>query len=59
MNTNGYLPGSFKDRSKELIRVLSGINLDERINGCKIIGKIAEKNPENRIIFEQADKKIY
>ena len=39
-------PDSFKDRSKELIRVLSGINIDERINGCKIIGKIAEKNPE-------------
>ncbi|MFH0904898.1 MAG: hypothetical protein V1854_06920 [Methanobacteriota archaeon] len=39
-------PDSFKDRSKELIRVLSGINVDERINGCKIIGKIAEKNPE-------------
>ncbi len=39
-------PDSFKDRSKELTRVLSGINIDERINGCKIIGKIAEKNPE-------------
>ena len=39
-------PDHFKDRSKELIRVLSGINIDERINGCKIIGKIAEKNPE-------------
>ncbi|TRZ86848.1 MAG: hypothetical protein D4R88_10195 [Methanosarcinales archaeon] len=39
-------PDYFKDRSKELIRVLSGINIDERINGCKIIGKIAEKNPE-------------
>lgn len=39
-------PDYFKDHSKELIRVLSGINIDERINGCKIIGKIAEKNPE-------------
>jgi predicted regulator of Ras-like GTPase activity (Roadblock/LC7/MglB family) len=39
-------PDFFKDRSKELIRVLNGINLDERIYGCKIIGKIAEKNPE-------------
>lgn len=39
-------PDSFKDRSKELIRVLSGINVDERTYGCKIIGKIAEKNPE-------------
>ncbi|MDD5616515.1 MAG: hypothetical protein PHH85_09970 [Candidatus Methanoperedens sp.] len=39
-------PDNFKDCSKELIRVLSGINIDERINGCKIIGKIAEKNPE-------------
>lgn len=39
-------PDYFKDHSKELIRVLSGINIDERINGCKIIGKIAERNPE-------------
>lgn len=46
MNIATNNPDHFKDRSKELIRVLSGINVDERINGCKIIGKIAEKNPE-------------
>jgi len=38
-------PDFFKDHSKELIRVLNGINLDERIYGCMIIGKIAENNP--------------
>ena len=40
-----HTPHSFKDHSKELIRVLGGINIDERINGCQIIGKIAEKDP--------------
>ncbi len=46
MNIATNNPDHFKDNSKELKRVLGGINIDERINGCKIIGKIAEKNPE-------------
>lgn len=35
----------FKDRTKEMIRTLNGLNVDERIYACKIIGKVAEKNP--------------
>lgn len=36
----------FKDRSIELIKVLNGLNVDERIHACNIIGIIAEKKPE-------------
>ncbi|VVB84545.1 Uncharacterised protein [uncultured archaeon] len=39
-------PEFFKDYSKEIIKVLNGLNLDERLYACKIIGIIAEKNPE-------------
>lgn len=36
----------FKDRSIELIKVLNGLNVDERIHACNIIGIIAENKPE-------------
>ncbi|MBU4339891.1 MAG: hypothetical protein KKD46_03110, partial [Euryarchaeota archaeon] len=39
-------PDFFKDRSIELIKVLNGLNVDERIHACNIIGIIAEKKPE-------------
>ncbi len=39
-------PDFFKDRSKELIKVLNGLNVDERRYACNIIRIIAEKNPE-------------
>lgn len=35
----------FKDRTNEMIKALSGLNVDERIYACKIIRKVAEKNP--------------
>lgn len=35
----------FKDRTKEMIRALGGLNIDERIYACKIIRILAEKNP--------------
>lgn len=37
-------PGFFRGRSKELIRALSGLTVDERIYACRIIKKIAEKD---------------
>ncbi len=35
----------FKDRSKEIIRVLNGLNLDERIYAIKLTRQLAEKEP--------------
>jgi hypothetical protein len=34
----------FRGRSKDLIQVLNGLNLNERINACRLIKKIAEKD---------------
>lgn len=34
----------FKGRSKDMIRVLNGLNLDERIKACRLIRKIAVKD---------------
>ncbi len=39
-------PGVFKGHSEELARVLNGLNIDERIYACKLIKKIAEKDPK-------------
>ncbi len=38
-------PEFFRGRSKELIRVLNGLNVDERIYACRLIKKLAEKDP--------------
>ncbi|MFZ3384019.1 MAG: hypothetical protein WA144_08850 [Candidatus Methanoperedens sp.] len=35
----------FKDRSKELIRVLNGLNVDERIYAIRLTKQLAEKEP--------------
>jgi hypothetical protein len=37
-------PEVFMGHSKELVRVLQGLNIDERIYACKLIKKIAESN---------------
>ncbi len=34
----------YRGRSKDLIQVLNGLNLDERIKACRLIKKIAEKD---------------
>lgn len=39
-------PDFFKGRSIELIKVLNGLNVDERLYACNIIRIVAEKNPE-------------
>jgi hypothetical protein len=39
-------PGVFRGHSKELIRVLKGLNIDERIYACRLIKKIAESDPK-------------
>ncbi len=39
-------PGVFSGHSKELIRVLNGLNIDERIYACRLIKKIAESDPK-------------
>jgi hypothetical protein len=39
-------PGIFRGHSKELVRVLNGLNIDERIYACRLIKKIAERDPE-------------
>jgi hypothetical protein len=39
-------PEVFKGHSEELARVLKGLNIDERIYACKLIKKIAEKDPK-------------
>jgi hypothetical protein len=39
-------PGVFRGHSKELLRVLNGLNIDERIYACRLIKKIAESDPE-------------
>lgn len=36
----------FKDRQKEIIRVLNGLNVDERIYACRLIKKLAENDPK-------------
>ena len=38
-------PEFYENRSKDLIRALNGLNVDARIYACRLIGKIAEKNP--------------
>lgn len=39
-------PGVFSGHSKELVRVLNGLNTDERIYACRLIKKIAERDPK-------------
>ncbi len=39
-------PCFFRGRSKELIRVLNGLNMDERIYACRLIKRIADKDPK-------------
>lgn len=39
-------PEVFSGRSKELVRVLNGLNIDERVYACKLIKKIAEREPK-------------
>lgn len=39
-------PEFYEGHTKELGRSLNGLNLDERINSCKLITKIADKYPE-------------
>ncbi|MCX9015102.1 MAG: diadenylate cyclase [Candidatus Methanoperedens sp.] len=39
-------PEFFKGRSNELKQALNGLNVDERIYACKIIKKIADKDPK-------------
>ncbi len=41
----GIHPEFYNTRSKELIRALNGLNEDSRIYTCRLIGKIAEKDP--------------
>lgn len=43
----------FKDRSQEIIRVLNGLNVDERIYACKLIKQLAEK--EQTIVADTYD----
>ncbi len=39
-------PEVFRGHSKELVRVLNGLNIDERIYACRLIKKIAERDPK-------------
>jgi hypothetical protein len=39
-------PEIFRGHSKELVRVLNGLNIDERIYACRLIKKIAERDPK-------------
>lgn len=39
-------PGFFRGHSKELVRILNGLNIDERIYACRLIMKIAERDPK-------------
>ncbi len=39
-------PGIFTGHSKELVRILNGLNIDERIYACRLIKKIAERDPK-------------
>ncbi|VVB86123.1 Uncharacterised protein [uncultured archaeon] len=39
-------PGVFNGHSKDLVRALNGLNIDERIYSCRLIKKIAEKDPK-------------
>ncbi len=38
-------PEFYRNRSRELTGVLNGLNVDARIYTCRLIGKIAEKDP--------------
>lgn len=39
-------PGVFNGHSKDLVRALNGLNIDQRIYTCRLIKKIAEKDPK-------------
>ncbi|VVB85088.1 Uncharacterised protein [uncultured archaeon] len=46
-------PEFFFGRSKELIRALGGLNIDERIYACRLINKIADRDP--KIVADTSD----
>lgn len=48
---------AFRGHSKQIIRALNGLNVDERIYACRLIKKISEKDP--RIVEDTCDDLEY